>query len=932
MTTSSNKWLNSLSTSGSVNNDRLALLQSLTALSSANSKNTSATLKNLLNKTSSEQTQPSATTNSKSESHFKPIFKVKSEDLDTTNQTDTAYDSANDNDLDESEQDTINLKCLSPHGQQSHSSYEPINTADIAQKVRDLLSVHNIGQRVFAKFILGLSQGTVSELLSKPKHWDKLTEKGRESYRKMYNWSCSEHSISTLKAISPRKGNKDNYFYQNGSVKEETATTEDRINQILNEAQRQMQVKRTLSASPSPSGGSSAVSNSNQGSPSMSPTSHHDLLQKASAFLSRNSQHAYFNNKTNTNNNSSYDLDEEASMDEYETSETASRVQARPSHTNKRLNNDNNSDSSAYPLDLTVKTQQPNRMASGNFQSNTKRIKVESNDFTHNNSEDNDFVKATKKVLAASSSSMVSPLKHIQSIADAYLMSQFDQQSNKYSNLQSPTNSNSFQRPSSTPSPALSAQGSHQQQSSGSKVLKCVLPPVSQDQFDRYAFINTDELVKKVKDLLSKFSISQRLFGECILGLSQGSVSDLLARPKPWPMLTQKGREPFIRMQMFIDDPEAIKKLMANQYKSPSNSNVSDKVSRPLFSCKSESSASLLQPNSVSVDTTAALSKIVSQTLQSSNLFNQQNAQSLSQMFATITHTQNLLNLTQHQHQLQQSQAINDSSNDSEMKSNVNMSGGSNLQAQLNIIPYDISTMSTMGDLNTEEITNRVKETLLNNNIGQKLFGEAVLNLSQGTVSELLSKPKPWNTLSIKGREPYLRMYMWLNDMSRLEKLNEWKEEKNLLKRSNTEVESDHQKPKRRFIFSEEQKDQLMNAFKYDPYPAVNQMEALASKLNLQTRTVINWFHNHRMRIRYKSSTGHQLQHPSQSASPVSQSRNRSNNQNSFDEFTKSLQAYTNGGNNSGDRETGSGSGLRMKEGGNNQGRQQSGFYNYSNE
>ena len=74
----------------------------------------------------------------------------------------------------------------------------------------------------------------------------------------------------------------------------------------------------------------------------------------------------------------------------------------------------------------------------------------------------------------------------------------------------------------------------------------------------------------------------------------------------------------------------------------------------------------------------------------------------------------------------------------------------------------------------------------MNNNIGQKLFGEAVLNLSQGTVSELLSKPKPWNTLSIKGREPYLRMYMWLSDSLKLEKLNEWKEEKNLLKRTNT--------------------------------------------------------------------------------------------------------------------------------------------------
>lgn len=57
------------------------------------------------------------------------------------------------------------------------------------------------------------------------------------------------------------------------------------------------------------------------------------------------------------------------------------------------------------------------------------------------------------------------------------------------------------------------------------------------------------------------------MFGEHVLGLSQGSVSDLLARPKPWHMLTQKGREPFIRMQIFLEDPEAIPKLVANQYR-----------------------------------------------------------------------------------------------------------------------------------------------------------------------------------------------------------------------------------------------------------------------------------------------------------------------------------------------------------------------------
>ena len=373
--------------------------------------------------------------------------------------------------------------------------------------------------------------------------------------------------------------------------------------------------------------------------------------------------------------------------------------------------------------------------------------------------------------------------------------------------LQSPNAQAAFPRPSSTPSPSLSSSNFG---TNGSKPLKCVLPPVSQEQFDKYASINTDDLVRKVKDLLSKFSISQRLFGECILGLSQGSVSDLLARPKPWIMLTQKGREPFIRMQMFIDDPEAIKKLMNNHYKG-----------------SAEKSAALSRSGSVDAQ-------------QGGGGGSSRNAPAATNGSHHFAYSNNAA----HHNQPSYAQS-NDNSNDSELK---------NFQNTINIIPYDISALSAVGDLNTEEITNRVKETLLNNNIGQKLFGEAVLNLSQGTVSELLSKPKPWNTLSIKGREPYLRMYMWLSDHAKLDKLNEWKEEKNLLKRNNTEVESDHQKPKRRFIFSEEQKDQLMKAFKYDPYPAVNQMEQLASKLGLQTRTVINWFHNHRMRIRYKNT------------------------------------------------------------------------------
>ena len=81
-----------------------------------------------------------------------------------------------------------------------------LDTMYISRRVRELLSVHNIGQRVFAKHVLGLSQGTVSELLSKPKLWDKLTEKGRDSYRKMYAWAADEQAVILLKGYVPRRG------------------------------------------------------------------------------------------------------------------------------------------------------------------------------------------------------------------------------------------------------------------------------------------------------------------------------------------------------------------------------------------------------------------------------------------------------------------------------------------------------------------------------------------------------------------------------------------------------------------------------------------------------------------------------------------------------------------------------------------------------
>lgn len=55
----------------------------------------------------------------------------------------------------------------------------------------------------------------------------------------------------------------------------------------------------------------------------------------------------------------------------------------------------------------------------------------------------------------------------------------------------------------------------------------------------------------------------QRLFGDVVLGMTQGSVSDLLARPKPWSELSLKGKEPFIRMHVWLEDPQNVQHLKA---------------------------------------------------------------------------------------------------------------------------------------------------------------------------------------------------------------------------------------------------------------------------------------------------------------------------------------------------------------------------------
>lgn len=141
--------------------------------------------------------------------------------------------------------------------------------------------------------------------------------------------------------------------------------------------------------------------------------------------------------------------------------------------------------------------------------------------------------------------------------------------------------------------------------------------------------------------------------------------------------------------------------------------------------------------------------------------------------------------------------------------------------------------------------------------------------------------------LSIKGREPFIRMQLWLTDPNNIEKLQTLKNERreaNKRRRTNGDDGSRNMSrdsplysfsnnssgfsplsgshgfgsgstgassaKKPRILFSEEQKEALRLAFSMDPYPSTATIEYLAGELGLSVRTITNWFHNHRMRLK----------------------------------------------------------------------------------
>uniref|UniRef100_T1IJV7 Homeobox protein cut-like n=1 Tax=Strigamia maritima TaxID=126957 RepID=T1IJV7_STRMM len=753
-----------------------------------------------------------------------------------------------------------------------------LNTLNISRRVRELLSIHNIGQRLFAKYILGLSQGTVSELLSKPKPWDKLTEKGRDSYRKMHAWACDDNCIYTLKALVPKKGSaviwrtttKNSAGFSGKepglpNFRQDDAATEERIAIILNEAQMAMKNHHHLALA------LDEKSNSEEGG---------KLDNCFSAGLQRRIR-KYEND----------DIPQEMVTKIYQ--EELAKLMGKQPKDLAMLGPPFD-----FPKDQYLRTQEEIRLALNVYHQELSKLTQHHHMVMQNGVQDLSLPKdrerrqdstATVKMRNGGDSidngmemerpgsrerCCDSPQCHINDTlrhaGSAFTLVRPKTEPTDESSTTVCTAASPLQRMQSITNSLISQPSMPSMPTPPQRPLKAVLPPITQQQFDQYTNLNTEDIVKKVKEQLSQFSISQRLFGESVLGLSQGSVSDLLARPKPWHMLTQKGREPFIRMKIFLEDENAVHKLVASQYKIAPEKLMrtgSYGASPPTTSCKSH-------PLQKEYETA---------------------------MKQTNNGTCNVHPITVNQVHLPTGPDMSRAPTpDAALKKVMGPRAMSHLQPSV----YEMAALTQ--DLDTQLITTRIKETLLANNIGQKIFGEAVLGLSQGSVSELLSKPKPWHMLSIKGREPFIRMQLWLNDphnVDRLQALKNERREANKRRRNNVDycdgAESTEPPfvsgastplghspigpaPKKpRVLFSEEQKEALRLAFALDPYPGTATIEFLAQELRLTARTITNWFHNHRMRL--KQQAPHRNEEVAAAGNANSSSSNREASAPTFD-------------------------------------------------
>ncbi|XP_034608544.1 homeobox protein cut-like 1 isoform X8 [Trachemys scripta elegans] len=729
----------------------------------------------------------------------------------------------------------------------SISEGEEIDTAEIARQVKEQLIKHNIGQRIFGHYVLGLSQGSVSEILARPKPWNKLTVRGKEPFHKMKQFLSDEQNILALRSIQGR---------QRGNITTRIRTTEtgseEAIKSILEQAKRELQVQKTAEPAQPPSASSSGNSDEAIRSilqqarremeaqqaalePALKTTS---LSQADISILSPKLISTPAMSSVSSYSPLALSLKKHSTVMDSNISALQNLSGLKKEHQETPVLELHGITDSAQGVLRHVK----NELGRGGVWKDHWWNTVQHDRRNTTLSEDTKVEEASSGKEKVSNQTR-SDRSQLQGPSSSEYWKEWPNAESPYSQSSelSMTGASRSETPQNSPLPSSPIVPI-------SKPSKPSVPPLTPEQYEIYMYqeVDTIELTRQVKEKLAKNGICQRIFGEKVLGLSQGSVSDMLSRPKPWSKLTQKGREPFIRMQLWLNGE-------LGQCVLPAQGQQQGQVLHSVTSLQDS-----LQQGCASSESTPKTSASCSPAPESP-MSSSESVKSLTEL------VQQPCPAIETSKDGKPQESSEPPVSESQSTTPLPLSGHSALSIQ--------ELVAVSPELDTYGITKRVKEVLTDNNLGQRLFGETILGLTQGSVSDLLARPKPWHKLSLKGREPFVRMQLWLNDPNNVEKLMDMKrmEKKAYMKRRHSSVsdsqpcepssvgidysqgaspQPQHQLKKPRVVLAPEEKEALKRAYQQKPYPSPKTIEELATQLNLKTSTVINWFHNYRSRIR----------------------------------------------------------------------------------
>ncbi|CAL8086707.1 unnamed protein product [Calicophoron daubneyi] len=334
------------------------------------------------------------------------------------------------------------------------------------------------------------------------------------------------------------------------------------------------------------------------------------------------------------------------------------------------------------------------------------------------------------------------------------------------------------------------------------------IPPLTEEDINKLGELNTEEVAENVRTELRRSAISQRIFGAIVLGLSQGTVSELLGRPKPWSSLSSKGRESYIRMQLFLNNPEKTRELLASAAaqvsRQASTSPCGIRISSP-------HKTDAISDNSSGTNSTQVTQSEMERHITSTSDTNSQGGSSIgpdsrllvlspsgagtfetglpqpliSEKTPPIALAADLRPVV-----LSPSASYNtpprNNAHDNSDHAEENVVRVSKMEEAechpTNITVHEklnknppmeklMSMVEKVKEFDTAGVRSRVKKELRKHNISQRLFADVVLDMSQASFSDLLNKPRPWAHLKPKARLAFMLLDLWLKDANRVSSL-----------------------------------------------------------------------------------------------------------------------------------------------------------------